>query len=135
MSNRILIGDGWQQRILDKLGVDAAYLPFSVIEQPDNITVAEANIIEKIPDYANLTDDKRVYLESAVVCECAALLSVGMPSRLPSKQQGPHEGHTLYVDWDKKKLEFEAERDNYIGKIIDFSPSLSSFTVTYPRRW
>jgi hypothetical protein len=76
MANRILTTDGWQQRIREHMGVDAAYLPDSAIEQPEYITVAEANIIEQVPDYINLIDDKKVFLEAAVVCECAALQTV-----------------------------------------------------------
>jgi hypothetical protein len=97
--------------------IDAAYLPDTTIAQPEFITVAEAKIIEQIPDYASLQDDKKVYLEAAVVAECASLLCPGMPARLPKREQGPHETHELDIDWDKKKAEFEVERDGYIGKI------------------
>jgi len=118
MANKILTDDGWEKRIQDKLGVDPAYVPDEAIQQSDIITVAEANVIAQIPGYADLADDKKTYLEAAVVCECCVLLCPGMPSRLPAKQQGPHEGHTLYIDWDKKKADFAAERDGYIGKIV-----------------
>jgi hypothetical protein len=117
MANRILKAEGWQQRIRDKMGVDAAYLSDSTLSQPDIITVAEANIIAQIPDYAGLADDKKVYLEAAVVCECASLLCPSMSARLPKKEQGPHETHELEIDWNKKQTEFEVERDGYVGKI------------------
>lgn len=136
MANRILTTVGWESRVRDKMGVDIAYLPDSVLSQPEYITVAEANIIEQVPDYANLTGDKKVYLEAAVVCECAALLCPSMPSRLPTREQGPSETHELNVDWDKKKAEFEAERDEYIGKILLPSPTLLHFGVSNPvREW
>lgn len=118
MANKILPTEGWEERIRDKLGVDPAYVPDEAIKQPDIIGVAEANIIAQIPNYTDLTGDKKTYLEAAVVCECCVLLCPGMAARLPAKEQGPHEGHTLYIDWDKKKTEFAAERDGYIGKII-----------------
>jgi hypothetical protein len=117
MANRILTAEGWQGRIRSKLGISEPYLPDVDIELPENITVAEANIIAQIPDYATLTDDKKVYLEAAVVCECAYLLCSSMPARLPKKEQGPHETHELEIDWNKKKTDFEVERDGYIGKI------------------
>lgn len=136
MANRILTAVGWEQRIRDKMGVDTAYLPDSAVQQPDIITVAEANIIRQVPDYASLVDDKKVYLEAAVVCECAALLCPSMPARLPVREQGPSETHELNVDWDKKKAEFEAERDEYIGKILLPSPTLLHFGVSNPvREW
>ena len=46
MANKILTAENWQQRIRDKLGIDIAYLPNTVIEQPDYITIAESNIIK-----------------------------------------------------------------------------------------
>jgi hypothetical protein len=117
MANRILKDIGWETRIQKKMGVDPAYLPETDIQQPEVITVAEANIIAQIPDYATLADDKKVYLEAAVVCECASLLCPSMAARLPKKEQGPHETHELEIDWNKKKAEFEVERDGYVGKI------------------
>ncbi len=136
MANRILTAEGWQGRIRSKMGVSEPYLPNADIEQPDIIIVAESNIIEQVPDYASLTDDKKVYLEAAVVCECAALLCPSMPARLPTREQGPSETHELNVDWDKKKAEFEAERDEYIGKILIPSPTLLHFGLSNPvREW
>ena len=142
MENRILIETGWEQRIRDKLGVDPAYLPDEVIRQPDCINVAEANIISTIPDYSTLDGDSKLYLEYAVVLECCILLSTGMDARLPKKETGPHAGHELWIDWTKKKIEFQEERDNYIGKILELEfpnalpSSLPHFTVTYPiRKW
>lgn len=135
MSNRILTAIGWQQRIRDKLGgIDVAYLPDTAIEQPEVITIAEANIIEQVPDYASLTDDKLVYLEAAVISECAASLCLSMPARLPKREQGPHETHEIDVDWNKRKADFEMERDGYIGKIVTI-PTLLHFGISNPRRW
>lgn len=135
MTNRILTETGWESRVRDKMGIDIAYLPDTVLNQPEIITVAEANIIEQVPDYESLTGDKRVYLEAAVVCECAALLCPSMSARLPKREQGPHETHEVTIDWDKKKAEFEAERDGYIGKILDI-PTLLHFGLSNPiREW
>lgn len=141
MANRILTAEGWEKRIQDKLGVDPAYLPNEVIGQPDSITIAEANIIAKLPDYSGLVEDAKTYLEAAVVCECASLLCLSMPGRLPVKETGPHESHELAVDWEKKKADLEVERDGYIGKVIELAfpgsipPTLLHFKVTRPTRW
>lgn len=136
MANRILIEPGYEGRIRSKLGVSEPYLPNEDINQPDCITVAEANIIKQIPNYESLTGDDKVYLETAVVCECCVLLCPSLSARLPKKETGPHEAHELNIDWSNKKAEFESERDNYIGKILGNSfPSLLHFTVTNPVRW
>lgn len=118
MPNLILIATGWEQRVRDKLGADAAYLPDAAIQQPDIITVAEANITEQVPGYAALTDSKRTWLEAAAVCECAALLCPSMAARLPAREQGPHFTREVATDWDKKRQELEAERDGYIARIV-----------------
>jgi len=140
MANKILISEGWEQRILAKLGVDVAYLPFVDIQQPDCIGIAEANIISQLPSYTGLQDDTLIYLEASVVCECAVILCPSMSTRLPKKEAGPHESHELDVDWNEKKLLFEVERNGYIGKVIEkafpeFIPSfLPVFCVTSPYR-
>lgn len=135
MANKILKAEGWQQRIRDKMGVEEAYLSDSTLSQPEVITVAEANIIAQIPDYENLQDDKKVYLEAAVVCECAVLLCSSMSARLPKREQGPHETHEVAIDWDKKKADFATERDEYIGKILSSSfSSMLHFGISYPVR-
>jgi hypothetical protein len=119
MPNLILTEVGWQGRVRNKLGVDEAYLPDADIAQPDIIGVAEANVIEQVPGYTELTGSNRTWLEAAVVCECAALLCPSMGARLPTRQVGPHEEHWLTVNWDAKRKELEAERDDYIAKITD----------------
>jgi hypothetical protein len=140
MANRILTATGWEKRIQDKMGVDPAYLPDSVVQQPDHIAVAEANIIAQIPGYATVTGDAKVYLEAAVVCECAVLLCPGMPARLPRQSQGPHARYELDTDWDKKKAELAAERDGHVNRVLEIAfPSSapafrSSFAVTTPTR-
>jgi hypothetical protein len=136
MDNRILKESGYEERIRSKLGVSEPYLPNEDINQPECIIVAETNIIKQIPNYESLTGDDRVYLEAAVVCECCVLLCPSLSARLPKKETGPHEAHELSIDWSKKKVEFESERDEYIGKILDNTfPSIPHFIVTRPVRW
>jgi hypothetical protein len=139
ITNRILTSDYWEKRIRDKMGVDDAYLPDDLLNSPDIITLAEANIISQIPDYATLTNDLRVYLEYAVVLECCILLCPSMGARLPKKETGVHASYELGIDWSKKKEEFEEERNQSIGKILEeISPTqlygFNAFTITYPKR-
>ncbi|MCX7771677.1 MAG: hypothetical protein N2376_01015 [Clostridia bacterium] len=122
MPNRILAASGWEQRIRDVMGVDSAYLPDTVLHQPDVITLAEANIINQISGYGALGSDQCVLLETAVVYECARLLCHSMSARLPKREQGPHATHELSVDWDKKKVEFEEERDALLMQLVMPSP-------------
>lgn len=141
MENRILTRVGWEKRVLNKLGVDPAYLSEDVINSQDIITVAEANIIAQIPEYATIDkeSDLWVYLEYAVVLECCILLCPSMGARLPKKETGVHASYELGIDWSKKKEEFEEDRNRFIGKILEeiapnSIPTFNSFTVTYPKR-
>jgi len=118
MANRILKDIEWEQRVRDKMGVDSPYLPDSAIAQPDIIDVAEANIIEQVPNYTELEGDNLAWLEAATVCECAVLLCPGMSVRLPKQSQGPHAKYEIGVDWGKKKEELRAERDSYLAKLV-----------------
>ncbi len=120
MSNRILTDIGWESRIRNKLGVDESYLADSDIQQPDIITTAEENIIDIIPGYASLTAGKTIWLESATVCECAAILCPTLKARVPIREQGPHFTRDLDYDWDKRREELEKERDALLGKVEGF---------------
>jgi len=121
MANRILVNEGWEQRIRDKMGVNTPYLPDTVLQQPDIINVAEANIINLIPHYAELKNEEKTWLEAATVCECAILLCAGMAVRLPRQSQGPHAKYEIGVDWDRKKAELQEERNEYLAKIKPMS--------------
>lgn len=129
MANKILTGEGWQGRIRNLLGVDSAFIPDSDIEQPDIVGIAEANIIELVPGYATLTGDKKIYLESATACECAVLACDSMPTRLPTKESGPHATYELSIDWDQKKAELQDKRDVYLSKLIKM-PKMKYFTTS-----
>ena len=118
VANKILTSEGWQQRIRDKLGVDAAYLPDNTIEQPDFITVAEENIIKVIPGYESLSDKDKVYLEAATVCECAVLLCPSMPARLPKREQGPHYTKEASSEWSSIQKDITKEKNIYLEEIL-----------------
>ncbi len=119
MSNKILTAENWQSRIRDSLGVSDSYLPNATIEQPENITIAEASIIGIVPDWEDMEGTDRVYLESAVVMECANILCLSMSARLPDRFSGPHASYELSIDWQEKKKEIVSKRDYYLSKITN----------------
>jgi len=132
MPNKILTDEGWEQRIRDKLGVDIAYLPDSVIQQPDYITIAESNIIRTCPEYASLADADKIHIEAAVVCECAKLLCPSMKARLPKSESGPAYKVEINIDWDKAALDLGVERDANLGNIesIDIFGTFYGFDLS-----
>ncbi len=129
MTNKILTGENWQGRVRSMLGVDAAFLPDTDIEMPEIVQVAEANIIDLVPDYETIPEDKKVYLESATVCECAVLACDSMPARLPVKESGPHATYEVDIDWVKRKSELADKRDIFLSKIIPM-PMSTYFTIS-----
>jgi len=129
MTNRILTEEGWQERIREVIGVDAAYLPDQTLEKPDIISIAEANIIGLIPDYETIPEDKKVYLESATVYECAIQVCGSMPARIPLKESGPHVSFELDIDWEKRKADFAEKRDIHISKLVK-TPVATYFDIS-----
>lgn len=129
MANKILTASGWEQRIRDELGVDAAYLSDAALGQPEIIAVAEELIIEQVPNYASLTGTDRVFLEAATVCQCAVLVCPSLPARLPNRSQGPHATHELQTNWERRRAEIEEKRDTYLARLtaqVDISPVIVS---------
>lgn len=129
MANKILTDTNWESRVRSKLGVDAAYLPDTDIQSVDVIDVAEANIIEQVPNYAELEGTDRIYLETATVCECAIILCGTMPARLPQKTQGPHMNFEISINWARRRSELEVEQSKYLGKITDYGTNVPRFSV------
>lgn len=128
-TNKILTKDFWQNRVREILGVSEPYLPDETLEMPDIINVAEANIIELVLGYESIPEDKKVYLESATVCECAVLACDSMPARMPTKESGPHASFEIEIDWAKKKQELRDKRDVHLSKLIGM-PMPIFFAIT-----
>ncbi len=113
----ILTESDTASRVRSKLGVDSGYLPDDVIISKDFLDIAEYNIIEIVPDYADLVGTKKGYLETATVCELAQLLALTMPARLPVREQGVHATFEIDINWEKKQKELQDERDICLSKI------------------
>jgi hypothetical protein len=121
MANKILTAAGWQARVRSLMGgIDPAYLPDADLEQPDIIDVAEANITERVPDYAAILAgsdaNKKVWLTTATVLECAILACPGMFARIPKYQQGPSESHEVSMNWGQLERDLIDERETCIAK-------------------
>lgn len=125
MANLILTTTGWEDRVRGLLGVDEAHLPDTVVQLADFINTAERIIIGVVPEYASLADAptadpptfERTWLESAAVCQCAALLCPAMANRLPNSEQGPSYTRQGSSNWSTLERKLLSERDMYLGKI------------------
>ena len=113
----LIVKPGWEQKVRDELGTDEIYVPDSILR--NQIDLAEANIIENAPEWELVPADKREYLETAAVCECAALVCPSMPARLPKKETGPHAAYELDIDWGELRNDLQGKRDSCLSKIIE----------------
>lgn len=113
----LIVKPGWEQKVRDELGTDEIYVPDSFLH--NQINLAEANIIENAPEWELVPADKKVYLEIAVICECAALVCPSMPARLPKKETGPHAAYELDIDWGELRNDLQGKRDSCLSKITE----------------
>jgi hypothetical protein len=113
----LIVKPGWEQKVRDELGTDEIYVPDSFLH--NQINLAEANIIENAPEWELVPADKKVYLEIAVICECAALVCPSMSARLPKKETGPHAAYELDIDWGELRNDLQGKRDSCLSKIIE----------------
>lgn len=118
MANRILTAAGYEERVRGVMGLTAAYLPNDVINQPEHLTLAEAEIIKLIPDYTSKTGDDKTKLESVTVFEVARRICPTMPARLPKTQQGPHAKTDLQsIDWNKRSADLLTDRNTIVEEL------------------
>jgi hypothetical protein len=128
-----IVKTGWEQQVRDELGADESYVPDSFLQQPTLIDLAEANVMKVIPGWETIPDSERVFLETAVVCECAALACPSMPARLPRKETGPHASYELDIDWFELQKSLQVKRDACLAGIVE-AASIPFFSVTGPGR-
>lgn len=112
-----------EQRIRDKLGVSEAYLPDSVISQPDIIDLAEAIIDDIAPN------SEGIWRDTAIVCQCAILLCPSMSARLPDVERDSFYQRESSINWEQIKKELEIERDIALSYLVNF-PKTPGFTTT-----
>src|SRR5690606_24995504 len=132
----VLVSEGWEQRVRDKLGVDEAYLPDSALQQPDVIHMAEAEVKAAVPNWDELPPEKLVFLEAAVICGAAILIITSMPARLPEEIRAPHSEVRNPVDGDRRKEALIEERLRFLGYVQDDGSSqyTPGFYLAGPRR-
>lgn len=129
----LIVQAGWEQKVRDELGTDETYVPDSFLQQSTIINLAEANIIKAVPEWESLPDDEKIYLETAVICECAALVCPSMPARLPVREAGPHATYEVKVDWDALQEKLQDKRELCLSEIIE-QIEIPFFSLAGPNR-
>lgn len=120
MPNLILIDGTYYDRVRALLGVEKPYLPDTVIDSPDFITMSELSMIKYVPNYQSLEGNDKTLFESAVIYDLAARLCPSMKNRLPKKSAGVHFQSELSTDWDKLRAMLYYERDNCLQSISGY---------------
>ena len=106
MANKIL-PTGYETQVQVDMGVSASVLPVASIQS--KATLAEAIIVQSVPNYATITGDTLTFLQSACIAQVCVLLCPGMSQRIKISQ-ADETGYSFRLhdtDWDKKKAEFE----------------------------
>jgi len=120
LPNKIL-PEGYENQVRIDLGVTQSVLSDTDIQS--KATLAEALIIRSVPNYQEIlegNDDRKTFLQSAVIAKVCSLLCSGMSQRVKVQQQD----ETLYayriqsIDWKAKKAEFEEMVTGYIGMVL-----------------
>ena len=100
------------------MGVTESILSTTAIQS--KATLAEALLKKAVTTYAAIvtaTGDPLVFLQSACIAQVCALLCPGMPNRI-KVSEASETGYSFKldaIDWDKKKVEFEASIRDYIN--------------------
>ena len=81
-----ILQEGYEDVVRSRFGIDEDDLPNTEISQPLIADLAEAKIIKRVPNYANITDTTDLlYLQNAVICTICAILCPSMSKRLNLK--------------------------------------------------
>ncbi|BAU28154.1 hypothetical protein DFP93_101230 [Aneurinibacillus soli] len=122
----IILQPGFEAAVRSKFGVSQKELPDSEINVPFLVDRAEADIIRRVPGYAELTDPlDKLNLQGAAITYLAMMIAPSMARRLK------HKVKTIDVSWEKEKVDWEAFaarlRDEYeelIGELIGYDSPL-----------
>lgn len=131
MPNRILTMTGWCERVRQKIGVDASYLPDTAIDIPDIVGIVERYIISRVPHFESLSADDALYIESATVARCAAVLCPTMKVRLPKVERGAVYQRENSVNWDGRSRELLEESESLILKACGEDVNYPHFSTTW----
>ncbi len=122
--NRILTDSGYQDIIRDKIGLDSITLPDSKIDRVDGVEHAEIIIIDRVTDYASLTNDDLHYLKIATIfCVCAVLANDFGQGKLKSEKLPDYQYENFQVDMKKRVKNFWDQVEENLAQISTYAYS------------
>lgn len=131
----IILQPGFEAAVRSKLGVSQKELPDNEINVPFLVDRAEADVIRRVPGYAEITDTlDKLNLQDAAITYLAMMIAPSMARRLKYKVK------TIDVSWEKEKVDWESFadrlRDEYeglIGELIGYDSPLVGRIDVEPR--
>jgi len=134
--NKILTSDTYHDEIRDRLGVTEDIISDTSIDAVSVLPIAEARVIESVPDYDSLTGDDSNYVYAAAICMVAAILAPSMAARIKkSKKDFDFSFENQAIDWSKRSIGLVDEAFEFIGSISTQPTSdLSIMGVSGPTR-
>lgn len=110
MPNLILTDLNYYESVRRKLGVTSTVVSDADIDDIMCLSIAEANTINRIPDYKLVTVVETLYLKSAVICYIAYLLCSAM------KVKHKIDVQTIDATWGKDKVDWDKMQQFFIDE-------------------
>ncbi len=100
-------------------GVDEDILPDEDISDPAILDMAEMQVIDLVPKYADLPDKDKAKVRLATIYYMAALLCPAMASRVD------YEVRTIDVTWKRKPVNYAELEASLMGKVATLLEDLA----------
>jgi len=106
-------------------GVDEDILPNEDISDSAILDVAELQVIDLVPDYANLSPSDMAKVRLATIHIMASLLCPSMPSRVDVEVK------TIDVTWKRKPVDYAELAQTLLDRAYDLLNNLTSVGGDY----
>ena len=131
----IVIGTDYATRVRNRLGVTADDLTITEIDEM--LPVVEYKVIAEIPGYASLSGADAVFVKAGTVAALAAEMCPVLKIKMPKSESTLNTKIESAMDWDKRKVELLAERDDMFSQISTYADTYASaplFALSGPTR-
>lgn len=115
----VILGTGYEEMVRAKFGVKKSELPDEEIAQPLMVDLAEAMVIQRVPDYDQVSGIDQLFLQNAALSYLCYLLCPGMARRLNVKVT------TIDIRWEKERVDWEQMAQDFLA---EFEQALSQIT-------
>lgn len=109
-----ILQEGYEKTVRAKFGVSELELPDEDINDPFILDMAEAAVIERVPNYDTIDDAvHKLKIQAAVIAYICFLLAPSMPRRLDI------EVGTMDMRWKKDKVDWGKMAEKFLAEFYD----------------